>query len=478
MSFRIVHRKFPAWTVFACLSLVGCTTDHFRAETTLNSDGSVERAIYQPKGETPEAAKNPNLWKAVTWADEVEPEEWDGSIRDLPSGKNEEKSCYFAAWNRFPAADKIPDHYLKKSLAGPREARLKRHVSRSDYAFVTEHVWQEVLTDTVTLEDMHKACRELADNLIPVAEEVLQEALGPEYDVSALAEWFRGEGFEWFSEITDAVYDIGARRRSIPKSKFEQTLVRRLFEICGRHGLELKMDDRRQNTQNIENFAAGKLSQLIRHSSGKPLDDENVNMILEAILLKSDKEAESEENKEKSPLELAAEKVIARKYGDEEAFEQQLLDPWSRIVGVHNEMLLENPRRFHYSLTMPGIAVETSGAIVAENRVEWDFDAEEAYPLGYSMTCRSLEADLDFQQKLLGKTPLTKRAELHRFVQLVSRDAGLSKALAQCKQQESLAPLEEYRKQINSGPIRDRKQIKASRRLRRLRLWLELDATE
>src|SRR5438874_2000432 len=80
------------------------------------------------------------------------------------------------------------------------DGRLTVDYSRTDYVFVTEHRWRETLTDTVTLRDMHQACGELTDLAIDVGREILQEALGPDYDVADLVKWFQSEGRNWFRE--------------------------------------------------------------------------------------------------------------------------------------------------------------------------------------------------------------------------------------------------------------------------------------
>lgn len=77
----------------AGLVLSGCGVHEFRSETTLHSDGSVERAIYQPQSETPEPAQSRELWQQTTWAGEIGEDDWVGSIRDLPIRAEPEKNA-------------------------------------------------------------------------------------------------------------------------------------------------------------------------------------------------------------------------------------------------------------------------------------------------------------------------------------------------------------------------------------------------
>ena len=467
MSEKRIPGILLVWTIPAVISLFqpGCSVDYFRAETILHSDGSVDRAIYQPKKETPKAAQDSKIWKAVTWSGEIKTQDWEGSIRDLPFKKENDDLSYFAAWNRFPSADKIPDHFVRKSPDGSQQGKLVRHVTQNDYGFVTEHEWYEVLTDVVTLEDMHKARKELADFLIPFGRDVLQEALGKEYDVSALVKWFRTEGFEWFCELMDLFYDTSAGRGTFPEQKWEQLAKARLQQICLKHGLEYQEDG---NEIELREFVDKKLLELVRQKNGKPLSEEKLNMILDDFFPRD----ENEENEKESQLEKAAEKVIAQKYGGLKAFQHKLDVLIARIFGVH-QTFFRTPEQFEYSLTMPGTIFETNGTILSDNKVRWSFNPEEAYPLGYSMKCRSLEPNIGLQKKLLGKPLHLNREKMQAFLFIVSDDDDLQKALNQCKRRESLVPLKQYRQKLESEDDADN-----TIKLKRLWKLLELKTTE
>jgi hypothetical protein len=474
MSEKRIPGIVSVWIILGFIPLIqtGCSVDYFRAETILHSDGSVDRAIYQPRGETPKTVNDPEIWKSVTWSDEIKTEDWRGSIRDLPLKKKHDDLSYFAAWNRFPSAAEILDHYVRKSPDGSREVKLERYVTRNDFAFVTEHIWYEVLTDVVTLEDMHKARKELADFLIPSGRDVLQEALGEEYDVSALVKLFRGEGFEWFCELTDLFYDMSAGRGTFPEKKLEQRAKCRFEKICRKHGLEISEDG---NQKILREFAEKKLLELVRQKNGKPLSEENLKMILDDFFPRN----ENGENKKNSRLEKAAEKVIAQKHGCQKDFKLKLDVLISRIFGVHHT-LFRTPKKFDYSLTMPGTIFETNGAILSDNKVRWSFEPEEAYPLGYSMRCRSWEPNSDLQKKLLGKPLLLNREKIQAFLSFVSGDDELQKALNQCKSQQSLKPLKQHRREFESNNNAENSiDIARDRKLRKLKqLWklLELNS--
>jgi hypothetical protein len=432
------------FSFLAALLLTGCGADYFRAETTLNPDGSVERAIYQPRADTPESAQEQKHWERVFRTDKISRENWSGTIRErTPAGKLDE-SCYVAAWGRFASADEIPEHYVyplsdKLSSDESRQSRLERRVEKIDYGFVVEHRWQETLTNTVQLDDMHKARRELADLLITLVEEIGQEAYGAEYDFAPLIAWFGDEGTIWFEELTDLLFELGVRK----ELDDEELCMRRVAEICARHGLvPLSREAAHQ-------FVDAKIRELIHRKDGTPLEETTVSEIRKWLDLDDHPEQEEAEEKKPTRLEVAAERIIERKYGVEKAFEKRLAQLGSRIVGVH--FIHFPPVRFDYSLTMPGTIITTNGTLMSDNNVQWSFDADESFPFGYVMSCRSLTVREELQQQLLKNEPLADRASQVRYVGIVtSAQVELRTVLSRCAVEESLDPLTEYRTKVGS----------------------------
>ena len=143
--------------LLVCTALCGCGVEYYESETTLYSDGSVERAVYQPQSKTPKAAQDRRLWEQVTYASEICLEERGQSIRELPPAAPDKDHDYFAAWGRFASADKIPDYFTLSIPDGSKAGRLQRQSSRIDHVFVIEHRWEETLTDIVTFADMRTA---------------------------------------------------------------------------------------------------------------------------------------------------------------------------------------------------------------------------------------------------------------------------------------------------------------------------------
>jgi hypothetical protein len=95
---------------------------------------------------------------------------------------------------------------------------------------------------------------------------------------------------------------------------------------------------------------------------------------------------------------------------------------------------------------MPGEIVETNGRLLGANRVRWDFEAAEAWPTGYPMTCRALEPRRDVQMALFDRTPLTERESMLAFCDLVAAADGLDAVLRDCRDRKSLDPLFAHRR--------------------------------
>ncbi|MGH7201552.1 MAG: hypothetical protein ACREJB_13155 [Planctomycetaceae bacterium] len=441
-----------SWTcgVWVLVLLCGCGEQFYRAETVLHSDGQIDRAIYQHRDQTPAEVESLPQWEAVTHAAEIPDAEWDGDIRALPFAPRDEQHPYFAAWGRFESADKLPDHFIKETPDGSRSGRLVRRHERVDHLLVTEHVWSETLTDVVTLEDMHRARAEFVTLAISLIEDVLKEGLGEEYDVSRLIAYLEGEGREWFAALTDTYYEAAARGRH----QEEQHVRKQLAAVCDRYGLKLT-DAEGQLLSNdavqaaITAFAAQRLRELIRRKDGSAADDQTVHTVLWWLRLETVQAPDGAELP--SPLDPVAQNVIVRRFGSQEEFEKHVTALLNRMLGVYQSELFGPPRRFHYTMTMPGTIVETNGRLLADDAVEWRFEAEEAYPLGYAMRCRSLEPNADAQRKLLGRVALTSRRDMLALVMLLDGREELRAALRRCIAGGDLAPLEQLRQQAEQA---------------------------
>lgn len=465
---------------FAGLVLAGCGVHEFRSETTLHSDGSVERAIYQPKSETPEPAQSRELWQQMTWAGEILGDKWAGSIRDLPIRTEPERNAngtektpvYFAAWGKFDTVAKLPEHFSRDVDVGEkRTVKLTRNYERNDYGFVVEHRWSERLNDIVRLEDMRRARRELFDLMTEFGLEVLSERLKESHDLSRLKTWLRDDGFPWFEDLIDLWYEWTAERVTLRNNlpQHERDGQRRLVELCARRGLKLPEPSEEhfdgQVVDAVKKFAADKLPELIRRRDGEPLDKAKTLEIL--IWLDLADPPEDRDAEKESPLDVLSNRVEEDRYGGEQAFKDRTGKLVRRICGAFGAFKI--PENFHVSMTMPGLIVETSGELVAANKTAWEFESGEAFPWGYEMSCRSLDVDEKRVKAVLKSNPLETLAARRDLVRELTADAQLADAIRQSARDGTLKPLDAHAasEELDSS---------ARSRLQRIRKLLRLDS--
>jgi hypothetical protein len=431
------------WRIIIVAALLGTAPgcELYRIDTVLHPDGSVTRAIYQPQSTVPAAARRPEAWQHITYAlepDRLEKQGWSGKITDLPIQASTQDRAYFAGWGTFPSVARLPDHFVHTVGEGKDAwtGKLVRTYLRNDYAFVVEHIWTETLTDVVTLRDMDKARDELVELLLRVGEDVFGETLGKDYDATELFQWLRTEGKSWLAESLDFAFVHCARHKG-PAAR--AALEKGLLDIAGRHGLRLWAEGKPLKgdalQRAVEEFAVDRVARSVRRKKdGQRVDRETVVGWQIALDKPDEKDAPN-------PFKAAAKKVLAEKYGGEEAFQKRTEPLLMRIFGLYQDLILGKPRKFECTLTVPGEVVETNAQILDANRVRWDFEAKEAWPLGYEMACTSLETQPEMQKALLGGPALSSREERLRFRALVTGSDQLAGALRDCRQQKSLAPL-------------------------------------
>ncbi|MBI3837708.1 MAG: hypothetical protein HY288_07215 [Planctomycetia bacterium] len=428
--------------------LSGCDPQIYRGQTTLKADGSVSRAVYQPSDGTWDSERNRDVWKRVTYAARIPHERWSGDIAQLPLAVHDEKHPYVAAWGDFESPAKLPPNVVKQGLRGLPDGKLVVEYAREDCVFVVEHRWKETLTDIVTLDDMHRARQELADLLIPLAQKILDEALGDEYQTANPVDWLKGTATPWFFEMTDAVFEMGARKRLSLEEKSEKSLAM-LATICERHGLRLRdeagklLDGNRFETA-VRTYAAQVLRDNLRRRDGEKVPDEVIDELLEWIGGPTDTDGRGQR------YEQAAEKVVSETFGGNEALAEALVPLVARILGHYWPGLFENCRQFHYTLETPGPIVETNGALLSDHRVRWTFEATDAFPLGYAMECRSLTIQSELEKELLGRSVFENRETVLQFVNLVRSSDALRETLRDCAAAHGMAPL--YKARDKSAP--------------------------
>lgn len=428
------------------LAISGCTPDFFRCETTLNSDGSLERAIYQDLSETPANAARVELWTKTTHAARLEDKDWSGPISALPIHAPDDGRPYFAAWGHFDDVSKVPRNFARSVSPQLPDSTLKLESERTDYGFVIEHHWRETLTDIVTLDDMRLARAELRNLGIQFARAVFDDLFGKRYDATELIHWLESEGTDWLNEMTDLVYDLGVRRQ-LEGDKATQSLA----AICRRHGLVLQ-DERgtfysgKESDRVIQEFAVQLLKKHLRHKDRRPLSETELEFVL-VILREADIKAPDAPDGEarKSRFETAYQRVVEQRFGGQEQFDVQLKTLLCRILGLHVSQFFNSPTLFRHRVKMPGEVVETTGQLLSLNEIEWSFHDDEAFPHGYVMEARSLEVS-SISGKLLPAKALCNREKQIRFVDHVKNNDELLKAVKDCSTQQSLSPLYRYRR--------------------------------
>ncbi len=241
--------------------LAGCEARIYRAETVLHADGTVTRAIYQPTADTAAEVREPGVWKGTTFAKRIPHEQWSASIAELPATASDDDHPYFAAWGTFDSPSRVPSAFLKDEPEGLPDGTLLIDYDRQDYVFVVDYYWNETLSDIVTLDDMHQARQELADMLVPLVGAILDEVLGEEYETAGLVDWLHATATPWAFEVTDVLFDLGARGQLAP----EETTAA-LEPVCARYGLPLR-------------DAAGRLAddERLRGSSGNTRTKSSAN---------------------------------------------------------------------------------------------------------------------------------------------------------------------------------------------------------
>ena len=438
--------------IAACLCMVfasGCVTEHFRAETVLFPDGGIDRAIWQSLDK-----EQHQQWDEVR--DGIQDERLASELWKLtddalkgPDGKPAPKNRGVTACGHFKSAEQIPNHYRREAPPGLSDALLKRKAERDDFVFVTEHRWEETLTDCVQLEDIPVARRSLVDLVVPIIVEPLRVELGADYDVSAVELWLRGEATLWFDELSALFLELGVTKSldwDSDKAAKERA-EKRLAAINRRHGL-LNTDH-----ETIENFAADKVRKLIQRRDGTALDDELVATIVRWATLEKEAQGQPENRFEKRTRQW-----IEVTYGSEDFFRELCYARVGCLIGLHQGLV--QPQDFDYRLTVPGFVVETTGELTSDNRVRWQFDAKEAFPFGYAMRCRSLQPNEANQRAVFNEVVVKNRDACERLVRLLKAKPEWRETLATCVTEKSRQPLFDLRKKVrNRNDFKERLQF-------------------
>jgi len=407
----------------------GCSSQPlFEARTVVHSDGSCERTIWQPEGEMlPAEALQPPWkarWKTVAAAN-IPPafakdHQADGSHK------------YFMAQGSFRTPGEIPAHF--RNVADPSvpvgASELVRSYEREDFGFVVEHRWRETLTNIVTHEGFLKARDEFLERGIPRAIEGLEQVYGKRYDVSALAQYLRGDGRRFLEESALAFYDLCARHRPAEEHAAAYAAV------ATRFGLDLldpagKVVEGEESATRLKTYFRHRIALGLRHRDGSPLARTEIDEILGTS-------GGSPFAREWEVYWKEHEKSLAAELGP------ALL----RMTGLYNvPFLMFGPGatpQFAFELFLPGRIVETSGTLIGPGRAAWRFSGVETFPDGFVMTARSLEIDFVDQTRLLGRVSIDDLEKAEAYLAAIGRDGPLLKEVRRAHEAGDLKGLEEF----------------------------------
>lgn len=418
-----------------CGGLSGCEPEQFRAETRLMADGSLDRIVYQPPERAPSKAQQKLAWKEVRYVPKLDsPDQQRRSLRDLwplpddafQSPKSNSSKYYWLARGRFADIKEVPNHLVFEAPKGLPNGRLVRQLERQNAGAVTEWIWEEVLTDVVTLSDQRLARTEAAELAVALTLAACADAWGPDYDLKDLEHWLRGDVTDCFQELCDVALQFGLNKHKSPTG--DKQLFTLGAKVLKRRGLNLLddqeklLDDQLEASQRARTYLTQKLQQLVKDKQGQPLAEE---LIQETLAGMSD---------EASRISQGFKRAITSKFGTQEKFEEQVNRLGTRILGIYIWPILRAQKTFDYRMEVPGIIIETNGTLIGDRTLRWKFESAEAFPLGYAMRAKVAVLDAPALAKHFPRAKLDSREVIVEYLDIVGGDPELRTALNELSQ--------------------------------------------
>lgn len=405
----------------------GCgSPPYFQAETTVRSDGSCDRTIWQPASDMlPPEARRPE-W-SEPWTS-VRPIHAPPAFADkiVKGGENK----YFTAKGSFASPGKIPGHFRHAIESCPEvgASELVRSYERRDYAFVIEHRWSERLTNIVTPAGFLQARDEFLDLAMPIVIQGIEQVYGGKYRVEGLVRYLRTDGRRFLEQAAEALYDSNVAHEA------EREQAVRLATVARRFGLDVfdgegKLVTSVERDTRLEELFRHRILLGVRHRDGGGLTEADFRSLLPG---NSD-----------SPYAKAWETFFKE---HQQEFETTLVPRILRMTGLYGIPLgsaASNPE-FAFALRLPGEIVETNGKTQGRDRVRWRFTGDRSFPDGYAMTARSLEIDEVGQRRVLGHVAINDRASAGALIEILMRDGRLLEAVRQARNEGRSAPLRDF----------------------------------
>jgi hypothetical protein len=407
-----------------------CPPAAMRVETTIHSDGSCDRMIWQPKDKfLPEGALEPEWnarWKTVS----------DGIGR--PGGSDSKAlkdDCkYFIARGSFNSPREIPPHYhfAVDLVPDAGASELERTYERIDYGFCVEHRWQEKITNIVTLPGFLKARDELLDLLLPAYIEAIERIFGNDYDVSRLANHLRVNGRRFLENVCLILYDALARGRVLGEDGTpDVALTKHLFDEAEHFGLDSKlfvgMMDPKESDRMAGMFFGQLIVQYFRRHDGTAVTATEADALIQAIQRGHRYEKEIQEQSKRIGDRLKGDKKL----------EMRVNRAVLQMAGLYvplQFMFAGGPPEYEFSIFLPGELMETNGTRLKAGRTRWKFTGSQMFPDGYEMKARSIQIDRDGQKKTLGHVVIDDETKAIDFMEAVGRNGPLLEAVRNLRQ--------------------------------------------
>lgn len=430
--------------VLVAAALQGACYETQYVDTVVNRDGSADRAFVQAADFTPETVRRATAWQQSRPVKPAVVAPWDGAIAGLPAAGPSDDKPYFAARGHFGTVKDIPDHYVEMAADGVSASRLARTYEERNLGLVTERVWTETLNDILNPTEMALARTELAGINRKLLTGALEDGLGADYVFADYVRWVEDVEKNLFASFADAAVEARAAGR---KPEFDPPK-----EMIGafekRYGLPLGDDFDKRMRALLEQ----KTRELITKRGGGRLSDDQVNLVISGIwevgehaLVRFANEGAS------AKFAAGAARVSKAEFGGAAALEQKAAVLYQRSLGI---TFTDSGRKFAFGLTLPGTIVETNGTLAGDSRAWWEFTLGEAFAFGYTMRCRTLDANADAQKNL--GTAIATRDAMLRYVSLVGEDADLRAVVVESVRAKNRAPLTAYRARLSGDKTKER----------------------
>ena len=430
--------------ILALLGLMstGCDTDHFLAETRLLPDGSLERVVYLPQAQVPEAVQKSDVWQAKRNLSQVASvEQHQHSLSELirrpelGSPPAKDKPLYWVASGKFPDVAAIPDYVKFEAPAELPTGHLERRLQRRDAGLVTEWVWDETLTDIITLSDQRLARDSAAEIALGIHLPACAEAWGPEYDLKNFERWLRQDVIQCCQELCDLYLEKSLNKHRRLSNNDE--LYLQGAKILQRYGLNVfdarqqVIKDNKLFAERLRAFVDENLQRHVRDKQDRPLSLELRQDALQTLFPKERDDEDVPDEDTETRLAQAITRATLSRFGTQENFDEAIARLVARIFGLYAFPLLAPKRQFEYRMDFPGIVLQTNGTVIGDRTIRWRFEASEAYPLGYQMHAVVAEVNTTALAKYFPDATLEKREHLAEFLDFIAEDDSLRDALSE-----------------------------------------------